>query len=131
MSIGPKVTPRMIEALQVLSRAPRDGWTPAAFATQLWGRDKHWSRGNGPWGLGPDASGRHGGRMLNRLRAAGLAHFRHEYGYYTATISQKGRHLLAQQSADPSPSATETAPDQAGSTGTGNQGERDRGSDDG
>ena len=29
--------------------------------------------------------------LLNRLRAAGLAHFRHEYGYYTATISQRGR----------------------------------------
>lgn len=96
-----KVTPRMIEALRVLSGAPHEGWAPAAFATHLWGRDKHWSRGNGPWGLGPDASGRHGGRMLNRLRAAGLAHFRHEYGYYTATISQRGRDLLAQQSADP------------------------------
>ena len=38
--------------------------------------------------------------LLNRLRAAGLAHFRHEYGYYTATISQRGRDFLAQQSAD-------------------------------
>ena len=101
MSTDTKVTPRMLEALRVLSGAPRDGWTPAAFATQLWGRDKRWARGNGPWGLGPDASGRHGGRMLNRLRAAGLAHFCHEHGYYTATVSQKGRDLLAQQPGDP------------------------------
>ncbi len=90
-----KVTPRMLEAARVLADAPREGWTPSRFATALWGRDKNWGRGNGPWGLGPDASGRHGGRMLNRLRAAGLAEFRHDYGYYTATLSQKGRDILS------------------------------------
>ena len=92
---GERITPRMIEACRVLAEAPKDGWTPAAFATRLWGRDKAWARGQGPWGLGPDASGRHGGRMLNRLRLAGLATFRHEYGYYTATLTAEGEALTA------------------------------------
>ena len=92
---GERITPRMIEACRVLAEAPKDGWTPAAFATRLWGRDKAWARGQGPWGLGPDASGRHGGRMLNRLRLAGLATFRHEYGYYTATLTAEGEALAA------------------------------------
>lgn len=86
-----KVTPRIIEAARVLLQAPKEGWTPSAFATRFWGRDKEWGRGNGPWGLGPDASGRHGGRMLNRLRDLGLVTFRHEYGYYTATLTDAGR----------------------------------------
>ena len=30
------ITPRMIEACRVLAEAPKDGWTPAAFATRLW-----------------------------------------------------------------------------------------------
>ena len=87
------ITPRMAEACRVLADAPKKGWTPAAFATRFWGRDKEWARGNGPWGLGPDASGRHGGRMLNRLRDAGLATFRHEHGYYTATLTDKGHRV--------------------------------------
>lgn len=86
-----KVTARMVAACQTMLDAPRDGWTPSAFATRFWGRDKNWVRSNGPWGLGPDASGRHGGRMLNRLREAGLVAFRHEYGYYTAALTDAGR----------------------------------------
>lgn len=89
-----KITPRMIEAAECLLDAPADGWTPGAFAMKFWGRDKNWARGNGPWGLGPDASGRHGGRMLTRLHRAGLAQLRHEYGYYTATATDKARRLV-------------------------------------
>ena len=90
------ITQRMVDACRCLADAPKDGWTPSAFATRFWGRDKSWGRGNGPWGLGPDASGRHGGRMLNRLHDAGLAEFRHEHGYYTATLTDAGRWVAEQ-----------------------------------
>lgn len=94
-----KITPRMIEACVALAGAPKDGWTPSAFATALWGRDKNWARGNGPWGLGPDASGRHGGRMLTRLHRAGLAEIDHRDGYYTAVLTQLGQRLAAEHQA--------------------------------
>ena len=97
------VTPRMMEALAVLATAPKDGWTPSAFAARLW-PGKAWGRSNGPWGLGPDASGRHGGRMLTRLSDAGLARLHYpkngDDGYYLASITKRGRELLHHQSTD-------------------------------
>ena len=84
-----EVTPRMVEALTCLLEAPSEGWTPAAFATAFW-PDKEWGRSNGPWGLGPDASGRHGGKMLSRLQSLGLVHFDHRHGYYLANLSKAG-----------------------------------------
>lgn len=95
----PKITPRMIEACRVLAKAPKGGISPSGFAVEFWGRDKNWRRGNGPWGLGPDASGRHGGLMLHRLRDAGLATFNygHGYRYYTAELSERGRQLIEQE----------------------------------
>lgn len=99
--IKARVTPRMMEALAVLATAPKDGWTPSAFAARLW-PGKVWGRSNGPWGLGPDASGRHGGRMLTRLSDAGLARLHYpqngDDGYYLASITKRGRELLNHQS---------------------------------
>lgn len=93
-----RVTPRMVEACVVLAQSavPESGVSPSGFAMLFWGRDKHWGRGSNNYGLQPDASGWHGGKMLNRLRRAGLVHFNHGYGYYTATLTAKGR-ALAQE----------------------------------
>lgn len=68
--------------------------TPSAFAMFFW-PGKKFARGNGPWGLGPDASGRHGGRMLNRLYRMGLAKLTEEGGglYYTASLTHEGMKL--------------------------------------
>lgn len=84
-----RLTARQKDALDVLSQC--DGWlTPAAFAAKFW-PEKQWARVNGPWGLGPDASGCHGGRMLSRLSRLGLVDIR-EYGAgYEARISRAGR----------------------------------------
>lgn len=93
------ITPRMVEACAALAGAPEGGWTPAAFAIHFWGYEKKWARGNGTYGLGPDASGRHGGRMLTRLHDAGLARilWHDSYLYYTAVLSPAGRSLVMEQ----------------------------------
>lgn len=88
-----KITPRMVEACSTLAGADAP-LGPSEFARLFWGADKTWQRGNGPWGLGPDASGRHGGRMLTRLHRAGLVRLHDHGGAYTATLTSAGRALL-------------------------------------
>lgn len=70
--------------------------TPSAFAMFFW-PGKTFARGNGPWGLGPDASGRHGGRMLTKLYRLGLAKLDSHGGglYYTASLTHEGMKLWA------------------------------------
>lgn len=90
-------TRRQLDAVRVLADAPFGGWTPSAFAQHFW-PGKVFARGNGPWGLGPDASGRHGGRMLTILKKLDLVEFVWGPGdlYYTARLSHAGRVLLVQ-----------------------------------
>ena len=88
------LTERQLDALRVLHEKDRlEGFTPSAFATHFW-PGKMFARSNGPWGLGPDASGRHGGRMLTRLASMGLVTLTHHDCYYTARISAAGRDAL-------------------------------------
>lgn len=93
------LTGRQIDALVVL-RDASGPMSPAGFAVRFW-PDKEFARGNGPWGLGPDASGRHGGKMLTRLRRMGLIRTHDHYGYYTAEINLAGREALASGSYHP------------------------------
>lgn len=89
-----KLTQRQVDALKVLlDNDDPQGMTPAAFAQKFW-PGKVFARGNGPWGLGPDASGRHGGKMLTRLDRMGLVKVSDHTFYYTARISEAGRKAL-------------------------------------
>lgn len=99
----PEYTQRQKDAVVALAAAVRDhgrGVTPSAFAMYFW-PGKKFARGNGPWGLGPDASGRHGGRMLMKLRHLGLAQIESHDVYWTARLTHEGRKLLATLVADP------------------------------
>lgn len=85
-------TQRQLDAVIALREAcKKDGRpvTPARFALFFW-PGKTFARSNGPWGLGPDASGRHGGRMLTRLYRMGLVRLDDHDGYYTASLSDAG-----------------------------------------
>ena len=88
------VTPRVLAALEVL--ATSDEWTPSQFAYTLF-PDKPWVRASGNYGLGPDASGRTGGRIITRLVRLGLARFVWHHGgyYYTASITGEGLEALS------------------------------------
>lgn len=93
------LTKRQTEAVVALGEAcERNGYggtvTPSAFATHFW-PGKVFARGNGPWGLGPDASGRHGARMLMTLNRLGLATIVDHDCYWTAKLSAEGKTLLA------------------------------------
>jgi hypothetical protein len=73
------------------------GVSPARFALFFW-PGKTFARTNGPWGLGPDASGRHAGKMLTRLEGLGLVNFRHyDGGYYLASLTVDGENLADSQ----------------------------------
>lgn len=90
-------TQRQKDAVLALKQAveTRSGpVTPSGFAMFFW-PGKEFARGNGPWGLGPDASGRHGGRMLTKLYRLGLARLIDQGGgiYYTAELTDKGKAL--------------------------------------
>lgn len=87
-----QLTSRQVDALRVLRDIGTDV-TPAGFALRFW-PGKTFARGNGPWGLGPDASGRHGGKMLTRLHGLGLIRTIDHQMYYTAEINQAGRDAL-------------------------------------
>lgn len=69
------------------------GVTPSRFAVFFW-PGKTFGRGNGPWGLGPDSSGLHGGKMLTRLHKLGLAMIEDHDGYWTARVTPRGFDLL-------------------------------------
>lgn len=91
------LTKRQREALIVLAEHDSDtGLSPAQFAMYFW-PGKVFARGNGPWGLGPDASGRHGGKMLTRLERMGMVNTRDRDGYYTARINNRGRRAIADE----------------------------------
>lgn len=89
-----EVTKRQREALELLEKAGRP-LTPSLFAYLFW-PDTKWARGYGPWGLGPDSSGRTGGRMLNGLKRLGLVrfHYDRERLAYTAAITSAGRRAI-------------------------------------
>lgn len=87
-----ELTRRQCDAVIALRKAcEKDGRpvTPARFALFFW-PGKTFARSNGPWGLGPDASGRHAGKMLTCLYRLGLVRMHYYEGYYTAELSQKG-----------------------------------------
>lgn len=93
-----KLTQRQRDALIALGDREM---SPAEFARVFW-PGKEFARGNGPWGLGPDASGRHGGRMLTALKRLGLVrHIDHD-GYYTARLTEAGLNLLDKIRQEPS-----------------------------
>lgn len=85
-------TPRQVQALAVLAQAHRP-LTPAQFAARFW-PDKQWARSGGPHETGPDASGRHGGRMLVGLAQLGLVSIQRRAGYWDATVTDAGWALL-------------------------------------
>lgn len=92
-----KYTDRQIDAVRALNEAVAKsggkGVTPSRFAVFFW-PGKTFARGNGPWGLGPDSSGLHGGKMLTRLHKLGLAMIEDHDGYWTARLTGKGLDLL-------------------------------------
>lgn len=92
------LTERQKDAIIALDKAcagdSNDGTvTPSGFALRFW-PGKVFARGNGPWGLGPDASGRHGARMLTTLNRLGLATIIDHDVYWTAKLSHEGRKML-------------------------------------
>lgn len=70
-------TVRQKDAVLALDAAMKENFgkpvIASVFALHFW-PGKLFKRGNGPWGLGPDGSGRAGGRMLHRLKDLGLAY---------------------------------------------------------
>lgn len=94
--MAPRYTQRQKDAVLALSLAVYSygsSVTPSYFAQFFW-PGKKFARGNGPWGLGPDASGRHGGRMLRMMHAKGLVLIEDHEVYWTARLSYEGRQLL-------------------------------------
>lgn len=87
------VTSRQVQALEVLAAAGRP-LTPAHFAARLW-PGKDWARSGGAHEAGPDASGRHGARMLVGLARLGLVQIRRRAGYWDAQITAAGCAVLA------------------------------------
>ena len=86
------VTERQLEALAVLAAVDR--WlTPSQFAARLW-RDKEWARSGGAHEEGPDASGRHGAKVLLGLVRMKLATTRRRPGYWEARITPAGLAVL-------------------------------------
>lgn len=95
----PPVTQRQLEALAVL--AAMDRWvTPSQFAARFW-RDKEWERSGGTHETGPDASGRHGARMLVALSREHLVRIRRRPGFWEAQISPTGLAVLAEHRRNP------------------------------
>jgi hypothetical protein len=90
------LTVRQRDALIILAeRDNPQGMTPGGFAVHFW-PGKTFARSNGPRGLGPDASGRHAGKMLTRLQRMGLVRLTEKEGglYYTARITEGGRNAI-------------------------------------
>lgn len=86
------LTARKLEALKALASLAYEP-SPSEFAQVFW-PEKHWQRINGPYGLGPDSSGLHGGRMLESLRRMDLVDHTDHKGYYTYRVSRQGWKLL-------------------------------------
>lgn len=91
--MGAPVTPRQVQALAVLAEAHRP-LTPAQFAARFW-PGKQWARSGGEHETGPDASGRHGAKMLIALAQLGLVAIQRRAGYWDARITTAGCAVLA------------------------------------
>ena len=87
-----RLTSRKIDGLRVLA-GQTEPITAARFAMLFW-PGKTFARGMGGYGLGPDASGRLGGRMLTSLERMGLAK---DLGAYEGTawiITSEGYRVM-------------------------------------
>jgi hypothetical protein len=81
-----------VVALREACRPDRKGVLPGRFALFFW-PGKTFGRGDGP-----DASGRHAGKMLTRLERLGLVNFcDYDGGYYLASLTAAGKNLAENQ----------------------------------